>query len=391
MQYYGAKPLEMITKGIISLLKTVVRLQRRRDLIPGQVRSVLLVESTRLGDVIALLPVIPRFRLQFPQAKFTLAVSERFAPLVASLAIDVEVLPLDESNSVRKTTHNIKMVRERQYDLACSMSPSRRNALLVLSAQSQFRVGYLESRNSVTPFLESTPVTGLGCVIEEQEPFSGRSIYERPHLVANAVQAPDSTAGIACSMRPAAIAEAMERLRSIGLPPESPFVMIHPFALWRYRAWDPRLAARLCRLISDDGGMKAVVVGSPEDFSDADSGIAGLFKDAGALLFISNDLRETAALMTAARLFVGSDSGPLHLAAALGTPIVGLFGPAAPRLTAPPHAQGEVLYHQLACSPCTQRTCILPTNSCMSRHLPEDVSATISRIAGVTRRVVANG
>ena len=359
-------------------------------MIPEHVTSVLLIETTRLGDVIALLPVIPRLQRRFPNARLTLAASEKFAPLVASLDIDIDLLPMNEASGIWRNLQSIGTVRSRRYDLACSMSPSRRNALLALASRSLFRIGYLESRNSLTPFLESTPVTGIGCMIEEQTPFAGRSIYERPHLVANAVQAPDIPGAGPSMLRSEDARAAMERLQRAGLPPPAPFGVIHPFALWEYRAWNPRSAAELCRSIIKGLDLQVVVVGSAEDFSGSHSELSDLFRGVGAQVFLSHDLRDTAMLLSRARVFIGSDSGPLHLAAALGVPVVGLYGPASPHLTAPPDAGGALLYHQLPCSPCAQRTCSSPADSCMSRHMPEDVSAAVSRLVREQARVVAN-
>jgi ADP-heptose:LPS heptosyltransferase len=380
----------MTTKGIILFLKAIVRLQRRRTLIPEQVTSLLLIETTRLGDVIAILPVLPRFLRQFPNARLTVAASGKFAPLLSAFAVDIDVLPLHDSHGLWKTLRNIGLVRSRRYDLTCSMSPSRRNALLALGTRSQFRIGYLESRNSVTPFLESTRVTGIGCVIEEQNPFEGRSIYERPHLVANAVQAPEVRDAAVVALRPGAMGDALHRLRAVGLPPAAPYAVVHPFALWEYRSWDARSAANLCRLLVDALSLHVVVVGSSEDFSGQHSTPADLFRQAGAAVFISSDLRDTAALLSQATVFIGTDSGPLHLASALGTPTVGLYGPASPRLTAPPQERGIHLYHNLPCSPCAQRTCVSPADTCMSRHVPAEVLTAVSRLIHRQARVVAN-
>jgi heptosyltransferase-2 len=94
--------------------------------------------------------------------------------------------------------------------------------------------------------------------------------------------------------------------------------------------------------------------------------------------FPSADILKTAALLRDADLFIGNDSGPLHLAALLEVPLIGLFGPASPELTAPLSARGSFLYHQVACSPCSQTVCIMPDNSCMRRITPEDVLTAVA-------------
>jgi ADP-heptose:LPS heptosyltransferase len=89
--------------------------------------------------------------------------------------------------------------------------------------------------------------------------------------------------------------------------------------------------------------------------------------DARIRFFPSEDLVTSAVVIAGARTFVGTDSGPLHLAALLGRKVVGLFGPSPPRLTAPGVEGGVFLYSSVACSPCSQRSCVAPDDWCMDR------------------------
>lgn len=86
-----------------------------------------------------------------------------------------------------------------------------------------------------------------------------------------------------------------------------------------------------------------------------------------------------------ADLFIGNDSGPLHLAALLGVPVVGLFGPATPEHTAPYAARGVFVYRKVPCSPCSQTLCTMPANSCMNRITVEEVYDAASGLLAQTR------
>lgn len=110
------------------------------------------------------------------------------------------------------------------------------------------------------------------------------------------------------------------------------------------------------------------------------------FGDSGRVQFFpSSDVLDTAAMIQGAGLFVGNDSGPLHLAALLGVPVVGLFGPAPPERTAPFASRGVFMYRQVACSPCTQTTCAMPGNSCMNRIAVQEVFDVASGLLGGAR------
>jgi ADP-heptose:LPS heptosyltransferase len=93
-------------------------------------------------------------------------------------------------------------------------------------------------------------------------------------------------------------------------------------------------------------------------------------------------LRQLCALSARARLFVGCDSGPMHVAAAQGTPVVALFGPADPRRTGPYGAGHRVVRVPPPCAPCNRRTCNQPRHACM-----EDIS--VARVLAAARDVLA--
>jgi ADP-heptose:LPS heptosyltransferase len=99
----------------------------------------------------------------------------------------------------------------------------------------------------------------------------------------------------------------------------------------------------------------------------------------------SSDIMDTAAVIRHAELFIGNDSGPLHLAALLGVPVVGLYGPAPPEQTAPYAGRGVFLYRKVSCSPCTQTVCTMPENSCMNRITVEEVYDVASGLLGGLR------
>jgi ADP-heptose:LPS heptosyltransferase len=90
----------------------------------------------------------------------------------------------------------------------------------------------------------------------------------------------------------------------------------------------------------------------------------------------SDDLLDTSAILKEASLVLGNDSGPLHLASALGTRVLGLFGPSSPELTAPRNAEGVFLYKKVECSPCDQSRCARPDNSCMNLISADEVFQT---------------
>jgi ADP-heptose:LPS heptosyltransferase len=111
----------------------------------------------------------------------------------------------------------------------------------------------------------------------------------------------------------------------------------------------------------------------------------------GIIVLGTRDWAGSASVISHAAAFVGTDSGPLHLASALGSHVVGLFGPAAPKFTAPPRPGRKDLFSELPCSPCDQHQCVLPEASCMSRISSRQVFDVLSSFVLRTDAMVANG
>jgi heptosyltransferase-1 len=138
-----------------------------------------------------------------------------------------------------------------------------------------------------------------------------------------------------------------------------PQAVLHPGARWSTKLWPTDHWARLAEWLVRDKGFQVVITGSPGDRDLT----AEIVAQAGVPLINlagRTSLVELAALLQQARLAVTTDTGPMHLAAALGTPVVALFGPTAPWRTGPFGEGHEVVRLALPCSPCFRRQCPEP-------------------------------
>jgi ADP-heptose:LPS heptosyltransferase len=136
----------------------------------------------------------------------------------------------------------------------------------------------------------------------------------------------------------------------------SRLVVINPVARWKTKLWDEEKFARLAdRLITE---RRAVVIftGSPDDRAITER-ILGMMRENALNWAGETTLRELAALASLADLFITTDTGPMHLAAAAGARVVALFGPTAPWRTGPYGPGHVVVRNGRACSPCFRRTC----------------------------------
>jgi len=182
---------------------------------------------------------------------------------------------------------------------------------------------------------------------------------------------------------PEADREALRRrTRAMDLPDGVPVVTIHPGAAWRPRAWRPeRFADVALQLLENYPGLHLCFVGSHEDKDIADR-IGIIVKNPRVHYLFDLRLLETAALIQRSALFIGSDSGIAHLAAACGTPSVALFGPQDPRRFRPWSDKTVVLHHPVPCFPCNQTKCVVPSNPCVNMIYVDEVLRQAEAVLG---------
>lgn len=154
------------------------------------------------------------------------------------------------------------------------------------------------------------------------------------------------------------------------------FVVFHTGARKLLRRWSLQSWADLAVYLHSEYGCAIVFAGGAEDVADIKR-IQGKipfqtysFADEGSLL-------DYAALVAKAMLMVGNESGPMHIAAATGTPTLALFGPGQPEIFAPYGNKHTYLHVKLECNPCDQINCVFPENPCMNRIQVEQVAEAI--------------
>ena len=168
-------------------------------------------------------------------------------------------------------------------------------------------------------------------------------------------------------------------LARAGLPPNRPLVLLAPGAAFGWtKRWPAERFGRLGRLLLEQGLLSAAVIGPGEERLAEEARVAagGYLPVLGADL----DAMGVAALAARARVVVSNDSGPMHLAAAVGTPVVAIFGPTDPGRTGPCGAPAEVLDRFVFCSPCYLKECPY-RHECMREIDVEPVLAATLRMS----------
>lgn len=157
------------------------------------------------------------------------------------------------------------------------------------------------------------------------------------------------------------------------------YCVIHAGARSALRRWTDNGFAQLADWLQEEKKLKVVFAGIPEEEPQI-AKITDKMKT-GAMLFTQNfDLLDLAFLLQHASLFVGNESGPLHIADAMNTAIVGLYGPGVKDVFYPQNPKARVIHHILECNPCDQITCVHPENPCMHRITLEEVKSAVNEL-----------
>ena len=355
------KPLWTITQVLRGLPN------RRRDSVPraDEIDSLLVVELTRLGDVLSMLPAVRLLVSAYPFAIIHLFVDELYAPLLRGLELDIQVHGIPASATAAGLLRAIRTARKLNVRLACSMSPAKRNVILTMSSGSRFKVGYLHAVHSLVHYLSQARVESRGFALQADISCGADNIEERGLKVCLGLGLRPDGPLPPLELRAGLCDEVMDRPGMQGALPNGDYVVIHPFSGWRYRSWSLANYFDLARLLTSRMEVEVVFLFVPRERTEWEKSLKYWGGEPQPRVFSSGDLLESAVLMKGAALFVGNDSGPLHLAACLGIPRIGLFGPSSPSLTAPRAGNGTYMYKEVDCSPCAQTQCIRPETPCI--------------------------
>jgi len=334
-------------------------------------RKILVRTTNWIGDAVISLPALESLRKTFPASEIVLVskpwVSEVYWHYPAALR-QIIYDPAGKHRGVRGLELLVQDLRAENFDLAILFQNAFQAAWIAWRSRIPVRIGYARDCRG-TLLTEPVEVPSRGAY--------GHETYYYLQLLfrAGLIERPEPVLPLGETrliLREAEKSWAQKRLQSLRLD-GSPFLVgIHPGASFGpAKRWPPeRFAALADRLI---GALRAdvLIFGSAAEASLVES-IARLMKHSPTVLAGKTTLTQMMALLSECRLVVTNDSGPMHLAAALGLPLVAVFGSTDERGTGPLSTQARVIRTQVECSPCGLRECPIDFR-CMQNVKVDDV------------------
>jgi ADP-heptose:LPS heptosyltransferase len=359
--------------------------------------KILLIRLRLIGDVVFTTPVIRALKRARPDARISYLVERESAAVVDGNPHLEEVIVIRRSRGLRRIADDLRLarrLRRRRFDLVIDMHGGPRSGWLTLATGAPARIGYsIPGRTwmytrSVPRARELRPrhsVVNQWDLLSAVDGWTGPPPDPIPDPREDAVQ---------MAANPAADRRMAERLARCGVGPSHELVVVHVSAGNPFRRWPEAAFVHLAAELARPPARRLILSSGPSDRAAAER-IAWAARQAlGApaseriLEFGDFDIAELRALVARSALFVGGDTGPLHVAATTATPVVGVFGPTLPARSAPwrdpaiPTASVGV--EGLPCRPCDQRTCAPGDFRCLTTLMADDVVAAAERLLGRT-------
>ncbi|KXK02998.1 MAG: putative lipopolysaccharide heptosyltransferase II [Nitrospira sp. OLB3] len=325
-------------------------------------RRLLLIKPSSLGDIVHAMPTLAALRAHFPQAEVTWLVKRQWAPLVEVIQGVDRVCMVDRG--VSGWLGRVPGLRAARYDLVVDLQGLFRSGAMAWLTGCSRRVGFANAREGSPLFYThrvAVPTTAMHAV-------------DRYLLVAEALGAArPAVPSFQFVDRPEDRHRVDSLLRDGGLPKGTPWIAMNVSARWKTKRWPAASFADAADRLAQGRVLPVVLIGGPAERAESKAVLDRMGTKAIDLTGLT-PVGLLPGLLRRAALLVTNDSGPMHIAAAVGTPVVALFGPTDPARTGPYGSGHAVLSHQVDCRPCFRRDCTRAvTLECLTGVRPEQV------------------
>lgn len=338
---------------------------------------ILVFQTAYLGDVVLTTPLLTTLKKQFPDAHLACAIQPSWRPVLEHSKVVDEIIPFDKKGAEKgffKTLAFAKILRKKKFDIALCPHPSFRSGLILRLAKIPARIGFETSSGNFF-FTRLLPHAS-----SDHEIFRVLSLLDALNI-----DREDWTRTPAIKPNPAVDVENI--LHPLGIDTEKTGVVgLHPGSVWKTKKWLPEKFARVCNIIAKKG-LPVLVFGT-ENETDLVNEVVNAADDENVFPVIGLSLEELIALFSKLSLYITNDSGPMHIACALGIPVVAIFGSTVPAQGYSPVGDLSTIVQaeRLDCRPCGPHghdKCPKEHFLCMNKVEVKSVVLAVSVLMGV--------
>jgi heptosyltransferase-2 len=337
-----------------------------------KVRKILIRGPNWVGDSVLAIPAMKAMRASFPDAEITLMVRPWVAGLFSSAPFVDKVWTEEKPSGLGDWIRITREMRDRQFDLALLLPNSFESALMMFLGRVPERVGYGTDGRQ---WMLTNAVTA--------DSNAGHQVnyYMNLAKVLSAIADPPS-------IEIEATAQERESARTLlaaeDIARTSRFIVLNPGAAYgSAKRWHEDRFAAVADNLASELHLHVAIIGS-----EAERPIANLVRDrlktTTAVLNGKTSLEMLIGVLAESSLMITNDSGPMHIAAALGVPTVAIFGSTDEKATSPYGPRTRIVKHAVDCSPCLLRECPID-HRCMNGVTVEQVCAAARDLLGMER------
>ena len=355
-------------------LASSVQLRKSYSIKENSLGNRILVTQTGgwVGDMVLLTPALRALKIAYPQSHLVLLIRPLVADLMATHPYIDEVMVDSKERAFNRLPSFWKLVREirrSDFDLAVVLHPtSFRNALIPFLAGIPERIG--------------SNVSGRGILLTRT--CSDRTDLHEAHRylrVLELINSHEADAKLEFWHTDADRHAARQILAAHDISPKEHLIGVNLGTTWRTKRWSLENFAEVITQVQNRFGARILLTGSTAEIPLGEA-LAQITKMETINLIGKTTLMQLGALIESCNLYLTCDSGPMHIAAAVGTPTIALFGPTSPMRHGPYGENHEVIEKPVECRPCYRRKCMRKDqpNLCMTEIDPNEVVTQILKV-----------
>ncbi|MBW2217701.1 MAG: lipopolysaccharide heptosyltransferase II [Deltaproteobacteria bacterium] len=322
------------------------------------IKNILIVKLSSIGDVVHSLPFLEVIKGKFPHARIDWVVEEASSQILKDHpAIDGLIVSRRKAwqkkffkglgclSVLREAIQLLGEVRERRYDIVVDLQGLFRSGFLVGLSRGIRKIGMVGAREGGGLFLNEKPVP-----VDYEQHAADRYLEVAEYLGC------DSTAWKGDIPVLDADKGMVDELFQNSGPAKRPLIAINPMARWQTKLWKAESFAALADRLCEELSCRIVFTGSGQDRAVIEE-ISEMMKECPINLAGRTSLKELAYLYSICDVLITTDTGPMHIAAAMGCRVIALFGPTDPLRTGPYGREHNVIRTDMECSPCFKKDC----------------------------------
>lgn len=280
-----------------------------------EIKNILAIRTDRFGEFILTLPAVYALKEAFPESRLTLMAHPYSAELIRNNNLIDEIIPYEDRRfrGIRSTFRLIRQLQDKGFDLAVVFNPKKKFHIITFLAGIPKRVGYGHKWGFLlTKKIKDLKYLGIKHEIE----------YNFDLLKAIGIDSDKKSPHIYIDKKEEG--QALGVLAKCGINKETKIIVVHPWTSDPVKQWPVKYFIELVKRISGELGIRVLIIGGKEEVRKSKECFTNL-GDNIINLTGETSLKESAVILKYAKLLVSGDSGPVHLACAVGIPVVAIF------------------------------------------------------------------